>query len=314
MNEQLAQILQNLKFSAAQSIIFGQQKGGVGKTTDTCMAALVSSLLMQFRTCVIDTDLQGNATSFLTKTFSVEEIPQTLMAALENGNLKPSIINLTENLDLIPAGYDMRLFSEFLTENFNNINDKTFYLKKLIDEIKGDYDFIFIDIPPSTDLKVDNAMVACDYLVVVQETQQFSFEGSQRLIFDYVQTLVDDFGDQVPIQIAGILPALLQQKRPMHQKLVEETIQTFGRDNVFNTIIQNHARLEWYPRLGFQFEDYHDKKMIALFADIFLELLERINLYETTGDIKNYLYQPKFLADGKLTQLGKEIELNGFIR
>ena len=294
----------------ANTIIFGQQKGGVGKTTDTCMITLVAAMLMKKRTILIDIDLQANATNFMTKTFGVETVPQTLMSALENGDLRPAIVNLKENLDLSPAGYDMRLYTEFLTENFDNTIDRTFYLKNLIEEIKDDYDYIFIDIPPSTDLKVDNAMVACDYLVVVQETQQFSFEGSQRLIFDYIQTLVDDFGSDVPIQIAGILPALLQQKRPMHQKLVEETIDTFGRDNVFNTIIQNHARLEWYPRIGFQFQDYHDKKMIALFADIFCELEERITLYKSNGDIQDYFYTPRYILDGKLTSLGKEISLN----
>ncbi|HAP3063409.1 ParA superfamily DNA segregation protein PrgP [Enterococcus faecalis] len=294
----------------ANTIIFGQQKGGVGKTTDTCMITLVAAMLMKKRTILIDIDLQANATNFMTKTFGVETVPQTLMSALENGDLRPAIVNLKENLDLIPAGYDMRLYTEFLTENFDNTIDRTFYLKNLIEEIKDDYDYIFIDIPPSTDLKVDNAMVACDYLVVVQETQQFSFEGSQRLIFDYIQTLVDDFGSDVPIQIAGILPALLQQKRPMHQKLVKETIDTFGRDNVFNTIIQNHARLEWYPRIGFQFQDYHDKKMIALFADIFCELEERITLYKSNGDIQDYFYTPRYILDGKLTSLGKEISLN----
>jgi chromosome partitioning protein len=298
----------------ARKIIFGQQKGGVGKTTDTCMEAIVAALLMNRRTALIDIDLQANATNFVTKTFGVTSVPQTLMSALENGDLRPAIVQLHENLDLIPAGYDMRLYTEFLTENFDNTFDRTFYLKKLIEQIEDDYDYIFIDIPPSTDLKVDNAMVACDYLVVVQETQQFSFEGSQRLIFDYIQTLVDDFGGDVPIQVAGILPALLQQKRPMHQKLVEETIETFGRDNVFNTIIQNHARLEWYPRIGFQFQDFHDKKMIALFADIFCELEERITLFETEGDIINYLYEPQYIIDGKLTPLGKEITLNGFDR
>ncbi|EON3039091.1 ParA superfamily DNA segregation protein PrgP [Enterococcus faecium] len=298
----------------AYKIIFGQQKGGVGKTTDTCMTALVASLLKMKKTCLIDIDLQGNASSFLTKSFGINSVPQTLMTALENGNLEPAIVHLTDTLDLIPAEYDMRLYTEFLTENFDNTFDRTFYLKKLIEKIEDKYDYIFIDIPPSTDLKVDNAMVACDYLVVVQETQQFSFEGSQRLIFDYIQTLVDDFGNNVPIQIAGVLPALLQNKRPMHQKLVEETIETFGRDNVFNTIIQNHARLEWYPRLGFQFVDHHDKKMIALFADIFNELEERIKLFEEYGDVQNYLYTPIYLKHNKLTTLGKEIELYGFNR
>ncbi|MHC5250553.1 ParA superfamily DNA segregation protein PrgP [Enterococcus sp. LJL90] len=297
----------------AKTIIFGQQKGGVGKTTDTCMTALVAALVKMHKVLVIDIDLQANATVFLSKSFNLEKIPKTIMAALEDGDLGSSIIELNSNLHLIPSGYDMRLYTEFLTENFNNTKDRTFYLKKLLSKIENNYDYIFIDVPPSTDLKVDNAMVCCDYLVVVQETQQFSFEGSQRLIFDYVQTLVDDFGSQVPIQIAGVLPALLQQKRPMHQKLVEETIETFGRDNVFNTIIQNHARLQWYARLGFKFEDYHDKKMIALFADIFEELEQRIKLFEDEGDVTNYLYQPLYsLTQSKLTNLGKELNVNGF--
>lgn len=298
----------------ARKIIFGQQKGGVGKTTDTVMSALVAAEFYKKRICLVDIDLQANATSFLTKSYKIDSFPMTLMAALENGDLSPAIIKLSDNFDLIPGGYDMRLYTEFLTENFDNVYDRTFYFKKLLAKIEDHYDYIFIDIPPSTDLKVDNAMVACDYLVVVQETQQFSFEGSQRLIFDYVQTLVDDFGSEVPIQIAGVLPALLQQKRPMHQKLVEETIATFGRDNVFNTIVQNHARLEWYPRIGFQFEDYHDKKMVALFADIFSELEERIALFEKIGDVNDYLYDHEFLVDGKLTAKGKEISLDGFNR
>ncbi|EOC6310258.1 chromosome partitioning protein ParA, partial [Enterococcus faecalis] len=72
----------------------------------------------------------------------------------------------------------------------------------------------------------------------------------------------------------------------------------------------NHARLEWYPRIGFQFQDYHDKKMIALFADIFCELEERITLYKSNGDIQDYFYTPRYILDGKLTSLGKEISLN----
>ncbi|PFA58304.1 AAA family ATPase, partial [Bacillus cereus] len=113
---------------------------------------------------------------------------------LEDGNLSDGIIKLHENLDMIPCGYDMRKYTDFLIENFKTTEDRTFYFAKLLDKIKYDYDHIFIDIPPSTDLKVDNAMVASDFVIVVQETQQFSYEGSQRLIFDYLQTLVDDFG------------------------------------------------------------------------------------------------------------------------
>lgn len=296
----------------AYKIINGQQKGGVGKTTDSCMEAIVAALIFNKKVCLIDIDLQANATSFLAKSFNVTEIEKTLMKCLEEGDLKPGIISLHENLDLIPSAYDTRKYGDFLIEKFDNVVDRTFYFAKLLKEIENDYDYIFIDIPPSTDLKVDNAMVACDYVIVVQETQQFSFEGSQRLIFEYLQTLVDDFGDKVNIQVAGILPVLLQQKRPLHKQIVDKTIETFGRDNVFNTIINNHARLEWYPKIGLQFEDHHDKRMLALFCDIFCELEERIKSFEETGDVEGYRYENKYLVNNKLTKLGKAIDITGF--
>lgn len=296
----------------AYKIINGQQKGGVGKTTDSCMEAIVAALIFNKKVCLIDIDLQANATSFLAKSFNVTEIEKTLMKCLEEGDLKPGIISLHENLDLIPSAYDTRKYGDFLIEKFDNVVDRTFYFAKLLKEIEHDYDYIFIDIPPSTDLKVDNAMVACDYVIVVQETQQFSFEGSQRLIFEYLQTLVDDFGDKVNIQVAGILPVLLQQKRPLHKQIVDKTIETFGRDNVFNTIINNHARLEWYPKIGLQFEDHHDKRMLALFCDIFCELEERIKSFEETGDVEGYRYENRYLVNNKLTKLGKAIDITGF--
>ncbi|KXY54456.1 MULTISPECIES: ParA superfamily DNA segregation protein PrgP [unclassified Bacillus (in: firmicutes)] len=290
-------------------IINAQQKGGVGKTTDSCMESIVASLVFNKKVLFIDTDLQGNGTTFLAKSFKIEEMQKTLMKCLEDGNLSDGIIKLHENLDMIPCGYDMRKYTDFLIENFKTTEDRTFYFAKLLDKIKYDYDYIFIDIPPSTDLKVDNAMVACDFVIVVQETQQFSYEGSQRLIFDYLQTLVDDFGDLVKMNVVGILPVLLQKKRSLHNEIVKNTIETFGEENVFSTIINNHARLEWYPRIGFQFEDHHDKRMLALFCDVFCELEERIHLFETTEDIADYKYTPKYFVDNKLTKLGKGIDI-----
>ncbi|MEB9697622.1 ParA superfamily DNA segregation protein PrgP [Bacillus thuringiensis] len=295
-------------------IINAQQKGGVGKTTDSCMESIVASLVFNKKVLFIDTDLQGNGTTFLAKSFKIEEMQKTLMKCLEDGNLSDGIIKLHENLDMIPCGYDMRKYTDFLIENFKTTEDRTFYFAKLLDKIKYDYDYIFIDIPPSTDLKVDNAMVACDFVIVVQETQQFSYEGSQRLIFDYLQTLVDDFGNLVKMNVVGILPVLLQKKRSLHNEIVKNTIETFGEENVFSTIINNHARLEWYPRIGFQFEDHHDKRMLALFCDVFCELEERIHLFETTEDIADYKYIPKYFVDNKLTKLGKGIDICEIIK
>lgn len=293
----------------AKKIIFGQQKGGVGKTTDTVMTAIVSANIFKKKTLVIDTDLQGNATSFLSKSFKVKSIPKTFMKCIEDEDLSGGIIELDDNLDMIASQYDTRKFGDFLTSNFRSTVERTFYLSGLIKEIENDYEYIFIDIPPSTDIKVDNAMVAADYIVVVQETQQFAFEGSKRLIFEYIQTLVDDFGDMVKLEIAGVLPVLLQSKRPLHQLIVDQTVESFGKENVFNTIINNHARLEYYPRYGIQYNDHHDRRMIALFSNIFDELQERISLYEIGKFSSDYVYENKYFKDGRMTDEGKKLQL-----
>lgn len=297
----------------AKVIINAQQKGGVGKTTDTVMEAIVAATVFNKRVLVIDTDLQGNATDFLSRTFELKEIDYTLMKCLEDGDLEKGIIKLNSNLDFIACAYDMRKYGDFLIENFSSAYDRTFYMSKLLNAIRDRYDYIFIDVPPSTDLKVDNAMVCADYVIVVQETQKFSFDGSKRLVFSYLQSLVDDFGSEVKVQVAGILPVLLQNRRELHKKIVNDTVSYFGRENVFNTIISNHARLEWYTAQGVQFEDFHDRKMFALFADIFTELEERILNFENGIESASYIYKKRYLTkDNKLTKLGKEIEVNAF--
>lgn len=292
----------------ARVIVNAQQKGGVGKTTDTVMEAIVAASVFKKKVLVIDTDLQANATAFLGRTYDTFSFPMTLMKALSEGDLSPAVVKLTDRIDLIPSGQDMRQYTDFLIENFDNVFDRTFYLKKMIEPLKEKYDYIFIDVPPSTDLKVDNAMVAADYVIVIQETQQFALDGSKRLVFDYLTTLVNDFGDEVTTQIAGVLPVLLQKKRELHQEIIYQTKKIFGRENVFRTIINNRARLEWYPRSGVQFNDYHDKKMFAIFSEVFNELEERIWAIELTGEIRdNFSYKTQFIKSEKITKKGKAL-------
>jgi hypothetical protein len=132
------------------------------------------------------------------------------------------------------------------------------------------------------------------------------------LVFSYLQALIDDFGaDKVKVDVLGILPVLMSSGRSLHQRIVDATTTEFGKENVFGTIIHNHARLEWYTAQGVQFKALHDRHMFALFADIFTEIEERIHSYEETGDITGYAYEKKYFIDGRLTPLGKELKPNG---
>lgn len=307
-------------------IINANQKGGVGKTTSTTSEAIIASLPnVEFnnKVCLIDWDIQANATSLLGKTFDTN-FPTTIYQAIVAKDLKSAIVELTPNLHMIAGGRDMSTYGDFLELEYPYPNNdpisiaetkfkRTFHFSKLLETIKGEYDYIWIDVGPSTDIKVDNAMVAADYFIITQETKTYSFEGSIDIIQVYLQTLIDDFGDYFKGEVLGLLPFLLQPKRDLHEEIIASTKKTFGENFTFNTIVSNQKRLEDYPEYGISVHDYHDRKIFALFADVFSEIEERISLFETLGDIpEDYIYKPKYLNGNKLTAYSKDLDLSAY--
>lgn len=309
------------------TIINANQKGGVGKTTSTTEEGLVASLPNpQFnnKVLIIDWDIQGNATSLLGKTFD-KDFPATIFQAIKDYSvgdkdaLSKATVKLTENLYMIAGGRDMAKFGDLLEDLYPKENDpmykkkRTFHFSKILESIKYEYDYIWIDVGPSTDIKVDNAMVCADYFIITQETKTYSFEGSLDIINEYLQTLIDDFGSDFKGEVLGLLPFLLQPKRELHESIIESTKKAFGENFTFNAIVNNQKRLEEYPQYGVSVFDYHDRKVFALFADIFTEIEERIQLFEKYGDIpEDYIYVPKYLNGNKLTKLSRELDLNQY--
>ena len=303
-------------------IINANQKGGVGKTTASSTESTVATLpneQFNFKSLFIDWDKQGNASSLFGKTYNVN-FPKSIYRCIEDGDLKPGIVTLNDNLDMIAGSGDMSNLGDLLEELYpRSVNDykrkRTFHFSKLLEKIRYDYDFIWIDVGPSTDIKVDNAMVCADYIIIIQETKTYSYEGSVDIIQEYLQTLVEDFGQDFKGEVLGLLPFLLQPKRNLHEQILNSTYETFGKKFVFNTTVTNNKRLEDYPEYGITVNDYHDRRVFAMFADIFTEILERIAFIETNGDVPDdYSYQNKYLNGNKLTKLSKELNLNGFVR
>lgn len=309
------------------TLINANQKGGVGKTTSTTEEALVATLPnSQFnkKVLIIDWDIQANATSLIGKTFE-KNFPATIYKAIKdysNGDteaLAKATVQLTDNLFMIAGGRDMADYGDLLEDIYPKENDpmykkkRTFYFSKILDTIKYNYDYIWIDVGPSTDIKVDNAMVCADYFIITQETKTYSFEGSLDIINEYLQTLIDDFGEDFKGEVLGLLPFLLQPKRELHESIINNTKKAFGNNFTFNAIVNNQKRLEEYPEYGVSVVDYHDRKVFALFADIFTEIEERITLFENEGDIPNdYVYIPKYLNGNKLTNLSRNLNLKQF--
>lgn len=298
-------------------IVLTNLKGGVGKTTDTDMMAIVAAKKSLFnkKVLLIDVDLQANTTSNMTRTFGTVEYPQSFTKAVQSGTLTKAIYHLTNNLDLIPGSQGTHDLNEWILDNSKTKRLRYMFLKKMIDEIKDHYDYIFFDVAPSTDNSVDAITMTSDYIVAVQEVKRFSMDGTSMLIDTYLQPMLNAFPDDAHFQVAGILPTMFQTKRKNQLENYQKTVDIYGKDNVFSTIIKRHDRLEGFGEQGISLNDYEDRRMFALFADLFTELEKRIDSFEKYGDIVDFSYTQKYYdpLTNKTLPLGKEIIPNGLI-
>lgn len=298
-------------------IVLTNLKGGVGKTTDTDMMAIVAAKKSLFnkKVLLIDVDLQANTTSNMTRTFGTVEYPQSFTKAVQSGTLNQAIYHLTDNLDLIPGSQGTHDLNEWILDNSKTKRSRYMFLKKMIDEIKNNYDYIFFDVAPSTDNSVDAITMTSDYIVAVQEVKRFSMDGTSMLIDTYLQPMLNAFPDDAHFQVAGILPTMFQTKRKNQLENYQKTVDVYGKDNVFSTIIKRHDRLEGFGEQGISLNDYEDRRMFALFADLFTELEKRIASFEKYGDIVDFSYTQKYYdpLTNKTLPLGKEITPNGSI-
>lgn len=265
---------------------FCNQKGGVGKTSTT---ALVSYNLakMGYKCLTIDFDPQANLTSLFIKTKSKQNsglisIKTSLMTAIKNDiNFSRITIPIMENLDLIPNASDFFLYSRFLENTFNNEIARVKYLsEKINNDLRVNYDFIFIDVPPTFGLSNDSAFYACDQLVIVLQTQERALDGAKVLV-NYLQTnLIDEFNSNV--DILGILPVLSKRNAQVDTQVLNSAIQEFGQENIFTNHIMTMERVKRMDITGItdRKTDIWDKKTHKAYIGVANEILKRLGVNE----------------------------------
>ncbi|WP_101773489.1 AAA family ATPase [Peptostreptococcus faecalis] len=271
----------------AEKILFANFKGGTGKTTNACMISLRLAELGN-KTLLIDLDPQANATGMLllTKQRNTGEITKfnsTLMTALDDGNLESIITSIKQNLDIIPTFVDFAGYPYYLMDKFEDERDRVYYLKTLIDKIEDKYDYIIFDVPPTISIFTDSAVVACDAVTIVLQTQEHSFLGSQMFI-EYLQKLVNKYSFE--IDILGILPVLLKNTSKVDQAVLENAKEEFGEVNFFENVVKNMERIKRYSMQGVpdmtnrNDYDMHDVKVYDMYKHVTDEFLERLNRIE----------------------------------
>lgn len=231
----------------ADIIAVANQKGGVGKTTTTInLAASIAS--RGYRVLIVDIDPQGNATSGLgiEKSLINNDIYDVIVNDVP---IKDAIYHTSnKKLDIVPATINL---SGAETELISMMARET-RLKTALDEIDKDYDFIFIDCPPSLGQLSINAFTASDAILIPVQSEYYAMEGLSQLL-NTIRLVQKHFNKNLGVE--GVLLTMLDARTNLGAEVVKE-VQSYFSKKVYKTIIPRITKLAEAPSYGQPINEY----------------------------------------------------------
>lgn len=251
----------------AKIISFANQKGGVGKTTSAINIAAAIGLKGK-KTLLLDCDPQGNASSGVG--IRRNRIGATTYNILIGRARAEDAIIKTEykNLSVLPSSMPLAAAELELAD----LEDRAFRLKNALESVKNDYDYIFIDCPPSLGMLTINALTASDGVIVPMQCEYFSLEGLTQILSTVKQVKRLYNPD---LSLVGILITMHNGRLNLSVQVLDELKKHYA-DKLFSTPISRNVRLSEAPSFGMPIQ-YYDKysKGSSAYDDIAAELLER---------------------------------------
>ena len=250
-----------------KAIAIFNQKGGVGKTTTNINLAACLALKGK-KVLILDIDPQGNTTSGVG--VSKKDLDLTTHEILIEDDHQPAeaiIPTGVPNLDIMPASVQLAGAEVELI----NIAGREKRLKMAIDVLKPDYDYIFIDCPPSLGILTINSLTAVDSVLIPIQCEFYALEGVSQLMstIDIVRTHMNP-----GLEIEGVILSMFDGRTNLSAQVVEE-VKKYFKEKVYTTVIPRNVRLAEAPSHGMPVIQYDPRSRGAQaymeFAEEFLE-------------------------------------------
>lgn len=245
-------------------IAITNQKGGVGKTTTSvnlsaCIAKLGKKVLL------IDMDPQGNASSGLG--IDKDNLDTCIYDVLINGMAVGEVVVPTaiKKLKIAPASIDLAGAGVELV----SLPKREYILKKALKSIKDDYDYIFIDCPPSLDLLTLNALVAANGVLIPIQSEFYALEGVSQLM-NTINLVKKSLNEKLDVE--GVLLTMFDGRTNLSIQVADE-VKKYFTTKVYKTIIPRNVRLSEAPSYGEPIIIYDPK---SKGAEVYMKLAKEV--------------------------------------